>query len=120
MVAGRDCPSLISRKAVEKIGQYLTVELPGTVVVDGRRAMVEGDPNGYYIGPSVILYDTMEAMPEEEVFGPTLKLFRWRRWKKRIAYQKLFAVWQRRFNLYRYRFVRKGSVAGLIQRHAGD
>ena len=86
MVAGRDCPPLISRKAVEKIGQYLD-QTPGTVVVDGRRAMVEGDPNGYYIGPSVILYDTMEAMPEEEVFGPTLEIIQVATLEEAIAYQ---------------------------------
>ena len=86
MVAGRDCPPLISRKAVEKIGQYLD-QTPGTVVVDGRRAMVEGDPNGYYIGPSVILYDTIEAMPEEEVFGPTLEIIQVATLEEAIAYQ---------------------------------
>ena len=86
MVAGRDCPPLISQKAVDKVCQYLE-KTPGSIVVDGRKAQIEGDPNGYYIGPSVILYDDIELMPEEEVFGPTLEIIKAATLEEAIAYQ---------------------------------
>ncbi|MCH1941965.1 aldehyde dehydrogenase family protein [Holdemania massiliensis] len=86
MVAGRDCPPLISQKAVDKVCQYLE-KTPGSLVVDGRKAQIEGDPNGYYIGPSVILYDDIELMPEEEVFGPTLEIIKAATLEEAIVYQ---------------------------------
>lgn len=86
MVAGRDCPPLISQKAVDKVCQYHE-KTPGSIVVDGRKAQIEGDPNGYYIGPSVILYDDIELMPEEEVFGPTLEIIKAATLEEAIAYQ---------------------------------
>lgn len=86
MVCGRDLPPLISRAAVAKVEGYLDQTL-GHVVVDGRQAAVEGDPHGYYIGPSVILYDDSDQIDDHEVFGPTLEILRVKTLEEAIAIQ---------------------------------
>ena len=119
MVAGRDCPPLISRKAVEK-----NRPVPGSDSGDSGCRRPPGDGGR---GSERLLYraerDSLRYNGSD-ARGRSL-------WTNAGNYSggdagrsdrlsKPFAVWQRRFNLYRYRFVRTGSVAGLIQRHAGD
>lgn len=80
MKAGKDLPALISPNAIAKIGAYLdnAKKLGATITVDGRNSEVdvpESNRNGYYLGPSVIDWTGKEnAMPFEEVFGPTLEI----------------------------------------------
>jgi len=88
MVCGRDIPPLISTENVEKIANYLK-KSSGEILADGRQSKIEGDTNGYYIGPSVILYDSYSKMPKEEVFGPTIEIIKCNSLEEAIEYQNM-------------------------------
>lgn len=73
MMAGTDLPPLVSKENVNKIKEYLSESL-GTILIDGRDTGINGNKEGYYIGPSIIEYDAYEKMPKEEIFGPTIEI----------------------------------------------
>ncbi|RME88223.1 MAG: CoA-acylating methylmalonate-semialdehyde dehydrogenase [Planctomycetota bacterium] len=79
LVPGRDIGPLISKAAKERIESYLeNAEKEGAkLVLDGRKAKVEGAEGGYYLGASIIDY----AQPNhraacDEIFGPVLTVIR--------------------------------------------
>ncbi len=79
MVAGKDIGPVISREAKERISRYIDeAEAQGArVIVDGRRAVVAGRENGFYIGPTIIDHVTPDMrIAQEEVFGPVLVIIR--------------------------------------------
>ena len=79
MVPGRDVGPVISAAAKERITTYIDeAEARGAkVIVDGRRAVVAGRENGFYLGPTIIDYVTPDMrIAQEEVFGPVLVIVR--------------------------------------------
>lgn len=69
---------IISLASREKIIRYIDhAEKSGArILVDGRKAPVEGEgnPGGFYIGPTIIEYENPEKLPVEEVFGPVFEI----------------------------------------------
>ena len=79
IVPGRDVGPVISQQAKERITRYIDeAEAAGAkVLVDGRKAVVPGQENGFYIGPTLIDHVTPEMrIAQEEVFGPVLVIIR--------------------------------------------
>jgi malonate-semialdehyde dehydrogenase (acetylating)/methylmalonate-semialdehyde dehydrogenase len=79
VIPGKNLGSVISKEAKERIERYITeAEKAGAkVLVDGRNWKVEGNENGFYVGPTVIDYVTPDmAIAKEEVFGPVLAIMR--------------------------------------------
>ncbi|GAC1516246.1 MAG: CoA-acylating methylmalonate-semialdehyde dehydrogenase [Gemmatimonadaceae bacterium] len=79
MVPGKDVGPVISATAKERILHYIDeAEAAGaTVVVDGRKAVVTGKEDGYYIGPTILDHVTPSMrIAQEEVFGPVLVIIR--------------------------------------------
>ncbi len=79
LIPGEQLGAVISREAKERIERYITeAEQQGArVLVDGRHATVEGQEEGFYVGPTVIDGVTPDmAIAREEVFGPVLAIMR--------------------------------------------
>jgi malonate-semialdehyde dehydrogenase (acetylating)/methylmalonate-semialdehyde dehydrogenase len=79
MVPGKDVGPVISASAKERIIRYIDeAEAAGaTVVVDGRKAVVKGKEDGYYLGPTILDHVTPDMrIAQEEVFGPVLVIVR--------------------------------------------
>ena len=79
IIPGKNLGAVISRKAKERIEQYITeAEGQGArVLVDGRNTVVSGMEEGYYVGPTVIDYVRPDMkIAQEEVFGPVLSIMR--------------------------------------------
>lgn len=79
IIPGKNLGSVISKAAQERIERYITeAEKAGAkVLVDGRNWTVEGQENGFYVGPTVIDFVTPDmAIAKEEVFGPVLAIIR--------------------------------------------
>ncbi len=76
---GCDMGPLITRTHRDRVASYLDagVHDGARLVVDGRGIAVDGDPDGFWLGPS--LFD--EVQPEmsvytDEIFGPVLSVLR--------------------------------------------
>lgn len=79
IVPGRDIGPVISAAAKERIEGYIAeAEAAGAkVLVDGRRAVVKGKENGYFLGPTIIDHVTPDMrIAQDEVFGPVLVIIR--------------------------------------------
>jgi malonate-semialdehyde dehydrogenase (acetylating)/methylmalonate-semialdehyde dehydrogenase len=79
MVPGKDVGPVISAAAKERIIRYIDeAEAAGaTVVVDGRKAVVKGNEDGYYLGPTILDHVTPDMrIAQDEVFGPVLVIVR--------------------------------------------
>ncbi len=63
---------VVSQKALNTlVGMVDKAEADGaTILLDGRNPQVEGFPNGYFIGPTVIEAEPGMEIWEEEAFGP--------------------------------------------------
>jgi malonate-semialdehyde dehydrogenase (acetylating)/methylmalonate-semialdehyde dehydrogenase len=76
---GEDLGAIISPESVARITRYIDeAEKAGAkVLVDGRKAVVEGADGGYWFGPTVLDH-VLPEMPCgcEEVFGPVLSIIR--------------------------------------------
>lgn len=75
VIPGVNLGAIISTEAKERITGYIDrAEAAGArIVVDGRNVSVEGKPNGYYVGPTLI--DGVDIGGEcacDEIFGPVL------------------------------------------------
>lgn len=76
---GLNLGPIISKKSKENIITYINKaeQLGATILVDGRKAKIEGNgnKNGYYIGPTIIDWKKSSIpMPVEEVFGPVFEI----------------------------------------------
>lgn len=79
IVPGKDVGPVISQNAKARITRYIDeAEAQGAkVLVDGRKTVVPGRENGFYIGPTLIDHVTPEMkIAQEEVFGPVLVIIR--------------------------------------------
>jgi malonate-semialdehyde dehydrogenase (acetylating)/methylmalonate-semialdehyde dehydrogenase len=76
---GCDMGPLITGVHRDKVASYVDVAAGdgATVVVDGRGIDVDGDPNGFWVGPTLIdRVPTSSAAYKDEIFGPVLSVVR--------------------------------------------
>lgn len=74
-----DMGPLVTQVHRDKVASYIEIaERDGAeVVVDGRGIEVDGDPNGYWLGPTLIdRVPTTSPVYTEEIFGPVLSVVR--------------------------------------------
>jgi malonate-semialdehyde dehydrogenase (acetylating)/methylmalonate-semialdehyde dehydrogenase len=74
-----DMGPLITREHRDKVASYIDLaETDGAeVVVDGRSVAVEGDSNGFWLGPTLIdNVPTSSKIYRDEIFGPVLSVVR--------------------------------------------
>ncbi len=121
IIPGKNLGAVISAEAKQRIEGYITeAEQQGAkVLVDGRNAVVEGNQNGYYIGPTVI--DNVRPdmkIAQEEVFGPVVSIVRVKTLDEAIAienanpYGNAASVFTQSGGLARY--VVERASAGMI------
>jgi malonate-semialdehyde dehydrogenase (acetylating)/methylmalonate-semialdehyde dehydrogenase len=74
-----DMGPLVTREHRDKVASYIEIaENDGAkVVVDGRGINVDGDANGFWLGPTLIdQVPTTSKVYTEEIFGPVLSIVR--------------------------------------------
>jgi malonate-semialdehyde dehydrogenase (acetylating)/methylmalonate-semialdehyde dehydrogenase len=74
-----DMGPLVTEAHRDKVASYIEIaERDGAeVVVDGRGIEVDGDPKGYWLGPTLIdKVPTTSPVYTEEIFGPVLSVVR--------------------------------------------
>jgi malonate-semialdehyde dehydrogenase (acetylating)/methylmalonate-semialdehyde dehydrogenase len=61
-----------SRQALDRLLAYVegAIQEGANVVLDGRKPQVEGFPNGYFMGPTILEAEPGMRVFEDEVFGP--------------------------------------------------
>jgi malonate-semialdehyde dehydrogenase (acetylating)/methylmalonate-semialdehyde dehydrogenase len=74
-----DMGPLVTREHRDKVASYIDVAKAdgAVVVIDGRGVAVDGDPNGFWLGPTLLddVPVTSRAYTEE-IFGPVLSVVR--------------------------------------------
>ncbi len=83
-----DMGPLITREHRDKVASYLEVaETDGaSIVVDGRGVEVDGDANGFWLGPTLIdKVPTSSKVYTEEIFGPVLSVVRVKSYDEGLA-----------------------------------
>ncbi len=76
---GADMGPLITRAHLERVTSYLDagVAAGADLVVDGRATAFDGDPAGFWLGPTLFDRVTADmALYTDEIFGPVLSVFR--------------------------------------------
>ncbi|WP_328529206.1 CoA-acylating methylmalonate-semialdehyde dehydrogenase [Nocardioides sp. NBC_00368] len=76
---GTDMGPLITGAHRDKVASYVDVATAdgAEVVVDGRGIEVDGDPNGFWVGPTLVdRVPTTSTVYTEEIFGPVLSVVR--------------------------------------------
>ncbi len=79
IIPGKNLGAVINKDSQQKIERYITEaeEQGAKILVDGRKAHVEGKENGTYVGPTVIDYVTPDmSVAKEEIFGPVISIMR--------------------------------------------
>ena len=79
IVAGDNLGSVISAEAKKRIESYIDeAEKNGAkILVDGRHTKVKGKEGGYYVGPTIIDFVTVDmSVAREEIFGPVISIIR--------------------------------------------
>jgi malonate-semialdehyde dehydrogenase (acetylating) / methylmalonate-semialdehyde dehydrogenase len=74
-----DMGPLITGEHRDKVAGYIDVALAdgATVVVDGRGISVDGEPQGFWLGPTLIdRVSTTSDVYKHEIFGPVLSVVR--------------------------------------------
>ena len=74
-----DMGPLVTKEHRDKVAGYLDIaEADGaTVVVDGRGVSVDGEADGFWLGPSLVDHvPTSSKVYQEEIFGPVLSVVR--------------------------------------------
>ncbi|UYN83723.1 MAG: CoA-acylating methylmalonate-semialdehyde dehydrogenase [Microcella sp.] len=83
-----DMGPLITREHRDKVASYLEIaETDGaSIVVDGRGIEVDGDANGFWLGPTLIdKVPTSSKVYTEEIFGPVLSVVRVKSYDEGLA-----------------------------------
>ncbi|MCU1480243.1 MAG: CoA-acylating methylmalonate-semialdehyde dehydrogenase [Subtercola sp.] len=76
---GCDMGPLVTKVHRDKVASYIGIaeDDGATVVVDGRDVKPDGDPNGFWLGPTLIdNVPTSSRVYTEEIFGPVLAIVR--------------------------------------------
>lgn len=74
-----DMGPLITKEHRDKVAAYIDIALAdqAKVVVDGRGVSVDGDANGFWLGPTLIdNVSTSSKVYQDEIFGPVLSVVR--------------------------------------------
>jgi malonate-semialdehyde dehydrogenase (acetylating)/methylmalonate-semialdehyde dehydrogenase len=74
-----DMGPLVTKEHRDKVASYIDIALDdkATVVVDGRGIEVDGDANGFWLGPTLIdNVPTTSRVYTDEIFGPVLSVVR--------------------------------------------
>ena len=74
-----DMGPLVTKEHRDKVAGYIDVAIAdeATVVVDGRGISVDGDANGFWLGPTLIdNVSTSSKVYQDEIFGPVLAVVR--------------------------------------------
>jgi malonate-semialdehyde dehydrogenase (acetylating)/methylmalonate-semialdehyde dehydrogenase len=85
---GCDMGPLVTEAHRDKVASYVDIALEdgATVVVDGRGIEVDGDPNGFWFGPTLIDdVPTTSRVYTEEIFGPVLSIVRVQSYEEGVA-----------------------------------
>ena len=83
-----DLGPLITREHRDKVASYLDVATAdgATIVVDGRGVDVNGDPGGFWLGPTLIdRVSTDSEVYQKEIFGPVLSVVRVASYEEGVA-----------------------------------
>jgi malonate-semialdehyde dehydrogenase (acetylating)/methylmalonate-semialdehyde dehydrogenase len=76
---GCDMGPLVTGQHRDKVASYIDVATAdgAAVVVDGRKVDADGDPRGFWLGPTLIdKVPTTSRVYTEEIFGPVLSVVR--------------------------------------------
>jgi malonate-semialdehyde dehydrogenase (acetylating)/methylmalonate-semialdehyde dehydrogenase len=76
---GTDMGPVITAAHRDKVASYVDIAADdgAAVVVDGRGIEVDGDPNGFWVGPTLLdKVPTSSAAYRDEIFGPVLSIVR--------------------------------------------
>jgi len=79
IVPGKNLGSVISEEAKIRIENYISeAESDGAkILVDGRNSTVPGKEGGFYVGPTIIDFVTLDmSVAREEIFGPVISIIR--------------------------------------------
>jgi malonate-semialdehyde dehydrogenase (acetylating)/methylmalonate-semialdehyde dehydrogenase len=74
-----DMGPLVTKEHRDKVASYIEIALTdkAEVVVDGRGVEVDGDANGFWLGPTLIdKVPTSSRVYKDEIFGPVLSVVR--------------------------------------------
>lgn len=74
-----DMGPLVTKVHRDKVASYIDIAAAdgASVVVDGRNVQVDGDANGFWLGPTLIdRLPTSSKVYTEEIFGPVLSVVR--------------------------------------------
>ena len=74
-----DMGPLITSEHRDKVSSYIDIAIAdkATVVIDGRGIAVDGDANGFWLGPTLIdNVSTSSKVYQDEIFGPVLSVVR--------------------------------------------
>ena len=83
-----DMGPLVTKVHRDKVASYIEIaEKDGAkVVVDGRDITVDGDSNGFWLGPTLIDHvPTTSKVYTEEIFGPVLSIVRVKSYDEGVA-----------------------------------
>jgi malonate-semialdehyde dehydrogenase (acetylating)/methylmalonate-semialdehyde dehydrogenase len=76
---GCDMGPLITAAHRDKVTSYLDIGVAAgaTLVVDGRATPIDGEPDGYWLGPTLFDHVTTDmSLYTDEIFGPVLSVVR--------------------------------------------
>jgi malonate-semialdehyde dehydrogenase (acetylating) / methylmalonate-semialdehyde dehydrogenase len=85
---GADMGPLVTRVHRDKVASYIEagVAQGAKLVVDGRNPKVNGESNGFWLGPTLFDgVDSSMSIYKEEIFGPVLSVVRVRTYNEGVA-----------------------------------
>ena len=85
---GCDMGPLVTEVHRDKVASYLEIATAdgATIVVDGRGVEVDGDPNGFWLGPTLIDHVPVTSRVYlDEIFGPVLAIVRVNSYEEGVA-----------------------------------
>jgi malonate-semialdehyde dehydrogenase (acetylating) / methylmalonate-semialdehyde dehydrogenase len=76
---GCDMGPLVTKEHRDRVAGYIDIAAAdgATVVVDGRKQEFDGEPNGFWLGPTLLdRVPTSSKVYQDEIFGPVLSIVR--------------------------------------------